>query len=140
MLSMTEQSSPDTYKSFGTTQLCTDRLMSSFSVFSHTKTEPWPATSPCMQGGGAQSVKGACFDTQICFPPCSLLQTYVPLPHENSISVKLCQILRYSALKNRFHFNRPIQLFLARFRARGKNRSLLARSRIRIDNLWHDLG
>ena len=86
----------------GTARLCIEGLMSSFSVFSLEKTEPWEAASPCLhrfEGGGAQFVEGACCATQICFPLRSFPQTYVPLPNENSISVKLCQILQYAALK-----------------------------------------
>ena len=61
----------------GTARLCTEGLMSSFSVFSLTKTEPWAATSPCLhcfEGGRAQSVEGACCATKTCavFHRCSL--------------------------------------------------------------------
>ena len=76
----------------GTAQLCTDGLMSSFSVFLSTKTESWAATLPflhCFEGEGAQSVEEACCAKQICFPPCSFPQTYIPFPHKNSISAKL---------------------------------------------------
>ena len=94
----------------GTVWLCTEGLMLSFSVFSLTKTVPWAAASPCLhcfEGGVAQSVDRACCATQICFPLCSFAQTSVLLPHKNSISVKLCQILRLKK-KKRFHFNWPI--------------------------------
>ena len=90
------------------------------------RAEPWAATLPCLHcfDGGAQSVEEACCATQICFPSCSFPQIYVPLPHENSISVKSCQILRYSALNNRFHFNWPIPRFLPRFLGHGNHRAL----------------
>lgn len=48
--------------------------------------------------GMSMETNGGCA-AQICVPPCSFPQTYVPLPHENSTSVKLCQIPRYYALK-----------------------------------------
>ena len=73
---------------------------------------------------GVQSVEGACCATQFCFPPCSFPQTYVPLLHENSISMKLCQIPRYSVLNNRFHFNWPIPRFRPQFCDRGNHRAL----------------
>lgn len=98
----------------GTARLCTAGLAWSSAVFSQMQTEPLAAASPCLhcfERGGAQFVQGACCVTQMCFPPCSFPQTYVPPPDENVSAVKLCQIPRYSALKSRFRFNRPIPRF-----------------------------
>ena len=104
--------------------------MSSLSAFSQTKREPWAAASPCLHcfDGGAQSVgRGAAVTC------CA--QTNVPLPHKNNISVKLCQIPRYSALKSRFRFNHPIPRFRPRFHDHGNHRALHYQTRMVTEGL-----
>ena len=63
--------------------------MSSFSVFSQTKTELLAAALPCLhcfEGGGSQSVEGA-------------------------VSPRIMSNAMISAIKNRFRFNWPIPQF-----------------------------
>ena len=49
----------------------------------------------------------------------------LPLAHENSISVKLCEIPRYSILRNRFCFHRPLPRFHPQFHDCRNHRALL---------------
>ena len=81
-------SSPDTYKSF-------ENCSALYWGVNYEFLEDRTVGSRFTMLTGAQSVEGASCATQICFPLCSFPLTYVPLPHENSISVNVCQIAHY---------------------------------------------